>query len=75
MKRWRENSPRWPALWFVYILMHGKEEWVLVQLGSQSKCTERPVRPVFSNYLSVSCDYGETKVTSKLEIIMLDKLS
>ena len=26
-----------PVLWFVYILMHGKEEWVLVELGSQHK--------------------------------------
>ena len=24
------NSPRCPALWFVYILRPGKEEWVLV---------------------------------------------
>ena len=45
------NSPRCPALWFVYILMPGKEEWVLVYLGSQHKCVERPVRPVFPGYL------------------------
>ena len=45
------NSPRCPALWFVYILMSGKEEWVLVQLGSQHKCLEWPVWPVFPDYL------------------------
>ena len=35
------NSPRCPSLWFVYILMPGKEEWVLI----------------FPDYLSVSGDY------------------
>ena len=29
--------------------MHGKEEWVLIWLGSQYKCVERPVRPVPAN--------------------------
>ena len=28
------NSPNYPAPWFVYILMPGKKEWVLAQLGS-----------------------------------------
>ena len=51
------NSPCCPALMFIYILMPVKEEWVLVQLGSQHKCVERPVRPVFPDFLSVSCDY------------------
>ena len=46
-----------PAFLFVYILMHGGEEWIVVQLGSQNKRIERPVRPVFQDYLSVSCDY------------------
>ena len=31
--------------------MPGKEEWVLVKLGSQRNCVERPVRPVFPDYL------------------------
>ena len=53
------NSPRCPALWFVYILMPSKEEWVLAQLGSQHKCVDRPVWPVFPDYLSVSYDYGK----------------
>ena len=44
-------SPRCPALWFVYILMRGNEEWVLVQLGSQHKCVERPIRSEFPDYL------------------------
>ena len=30
--------------------MPGKEEWVLVWLGSQHKCVGRPVRPVFPDY-------------------------
>ena len=42
------NSPRCPVPWFVYILMHGREEWVLISLGSEKKCVELPVRPVFS---------------------------
>ena len=46
-----------PALWFIYILMHGRQEWVLLQLGYQHKCVERPVWPVFPDYLFVSCDY------------------
>ena len=54
------KSPRCPALWFVYILMPGKDEWVLAQLSSQHKCVERPVRPVFPDYLSVSYDYEKT---------------
>ena len=41
--------------------MPGKEEWVLVQLGSQHKCVELPFRPVFPDYLSVSCGYDYTK--------------
>ena len=45
------NSSCCPALWFVYILMHGKEECAPVSLGSQHKCVERPVRPVFRDYL------------------------
>ena len=48
------NSLNWPALWFAYILIHGREEWVLVLLGSQHKCVERPLRPMFPDYLSVS---------------------
>ena len=31
--------------------MPGKEELVLVYLGSQHKCVERPVRPEFPDYL------------------------
>ena len=31
--------------------MSGKEEWVLVSLGSLHKCVERPVRLVFPDYL------------------------
>ena len=31
--------------------MPGKEEWVLEYLGSQHKCVEWPVRPVFPDYL------------------------
>ena len=45
------NCPRFPPLWFVYILMPGKEERVLLQLGSQHKCVERSVRTVFPGYL------------------------
>ena len=30
--------------------MPGKEEWVLVWLGSQHKCVEPPVWPVFPGY-------------------------
>ena len=30
--------------------MHGREEWVLVQLGSQHKRVERPVQLEFPDY-------------------------
>ena len=56
-----KNSPHCSALWFVYIWMPGKEESVLVQLGSQHKCVEQPVQPMFSR-LSISCDYVQTKL-------------
>ena len=36
--------------------MHNREEWVLIQIGSQQKRMEWQVRPVFPDYLSVS--YG-----------------
>ena len=38
--------------------MHGKEEWVLVQHSSQHKSVEWPVRIVFPDCLSLSCDYA-----------------
>ena len=50
--------------------MHDKREWVLVQLGcqhklgSQHKGVEQPVRSVFPDYLSVSCDYGLNESTN-----------
>ena len=56
------NSPRCPSLWSVYVLMFSKEEWDLVQLGSQHNCVERPIWPVFPDYLSVSCDYDSMVV-------------
>ena len=52
------NGLRWPILQFGNILMHGREEWVLVQLGSRHKCIERPAWPMFADNLSVSCGYG-----------------
>ena len=41
------------AVSFVYILMHGREEWVLIQFGSQHKRVERAVRPVFPDHLKI----------------------
>ena len=66
------NNPRCPALYFVYILMPGKEEWALVQLGSQHNCVELPVRPVFPDYLSVSYDYDVTNLL-KMHLSILGK--
>ena len=40
-----KNISRCPAVWLVYILMPSKKEWVLMQLGSQHDCVERPVQP------------------------------
>ena len=66
------SSPCCPALWSVYILMPGKKEWVLVQLGSQHKCVERPVGPVFPDYLFLvtmllgSCKMPICNFTKKL---------
>ena len=37
--------------------MNGREKWVLVEHGSQHTHVEPPARPVFPDYLSVSCDY------------------
>ena len=44
------------VLWFVDILKHGREEQVSVQLAFQNKRVERPVRNMFLDYLSISCD-------------------
>ena len=55
------NSPT-PAFRFVYILMHGREECVLVSLGSRHKPKERPARPVFPDCLFVSYDYGSSSL-------------
>ena len=52
------NGLPWRILQFVNILMHGREEWVLVQLGSRHKWIERPGWLMFPDYLSVSCGYG-----------------
>ena len=41
------NSPRCPALWFVYILMQDKEEWVLVWLRSQHNAYNGQFDPCF----------------------------
>ena len=46
-----------PGLFTVYILMHGREEWVLVWHASQQERVEWPVQPVFPDCLSISCDY------------------
>ena len=55
-----------PSLWFVYILIPGKEKCVLVYLGSRHKCLQRIVRPVFPDYLSVSCDYNYINKSQQL---------
>ena len=36
-------------------------DWVLIIFGTQVIKKKRPVRPVFSDYLSVSYDYEQTK--------------
>ena len=56
-----------PAFLFVCILMHGSEEWVLVQLGSQHKHAERPAQSMFSDFLSVSCDHGQINLIKFVE--------
>ena len=63
-----------PAFSFVCILMDGREEWVLVQLGSQHKRVERSVRPVFPDFLSVSCDYAFFSNVATFEITSMSLL-
>ena len=48
-----------PGLFFYLYSDHGREEWVLVELGSQHKRVKRPVWPVFPDYLSISCGYDK----------------
>ena len=50
--------------------MHSKEEWVLVKLGSQHMCVERPAWSVFPDYLSVSRDYGARRVSIRRDVIV-----
>lgn len=49
-----------PVSWFAYILLYGKEKWVLVLVGSQNNCVEKPVWPMFPDYLLFFCDYDST---------------
>ena len=53
--------------------MHGREEWVLVQLRSQHKLVERPVLSMFPDYRSVPCDYDETPAQHFTKRICYDK--
>ena len=39
-----------------------------MQLDSQHKCVERPVWPVFPDYLSVPCDYGYINLYKLLKL-------
>ena len=50
--------------------MHGKEEWVLVYLGSQHKCVKRPVW----DFPSVSCDYGYNECAKFHELRIIEGL-
>ena len=52
-----------PVLRFVYILIHGKEEWVLTWLGSQHNCV---VRPVFIDYLITRIFSGTSFSANKI---------
>ena len=51
------SSHHCPVLWIIYVMMHGKEEWDLIQFASQHKSVERAVRLVFPDYVSVSFYY------------------
>ena len=46
------------------ILMHGREEWVLVQLGSRHKCIERPGWLMVGSWLMV-------KITGSKAILLV----
>ena len=48
--------------------MQDREEWFLAYLGSQHKCIEQPVQPLFSDYLSISYDYGGTAFPMELNL-------
>ena len=52
--------------------MHGKEESVLVKLGSHHNSVERPVWPVFPDYLFDFCDCARTKVKGGLYKKLVD---
>ena len=41
--------------------MQARVDWALIIFGTQVIKAKRPVRPVFPDYLSVSCDYGFTE--------------
>ena len=43
---------------FCLYFMQAHEDWVLIIFGTQVIKKKRLVRPVFSDYLSVSYDYG-----------------
>ena len=43
-------SFNYPAFWFIHILIHGREEWVIVLLASQQKRVKQPVRPEYPDY-------------------------
>ena len=39
------------AHWFLYILMYGRGEWILIYISSQHKRRKWSVRPVFPIFL------------------------
>ena len=43
--------------------MQAHVDWVLIIFGTQVIKKKRPIRPVFPDYLSVSCDYGHSDST------------
>ena len=54
------------AISFVYVFMHGREEWVLVQVGSQNKHVERPVRPCFQTIFPFLVTMISSKIMSPI---------
>ena len=53
--------------------MQARVDWVLKIFGTQVTKQKRPVRPVFSDYLSVSYDYAQNELQCHVCVKLLDK--
>ena len=59
---------------FCLYFMKARVDWVLIVFGTQVMKKKRPVRPVFSDYLSISYEYGSICKSASCQLNVLFRL-